>query len=170
MTKYTLLPADKIIIKDGTPEIFDDDNFWSNYSDIHAIQVDTSGTSEKENLDGSIGSVSQEEIDAIENKYTSVKNTRETNEAADRDAHENSWARIRLERDQALKATDKYLISDYPITSEDKTSMQTYRTSLRNIPDTYSTKEPRNITFDADGNVSVDGSVVITIPTMGGGE
>ena len=44
--------------------------------------------------------------------------------------------------------------------------IETYRTSLRGIPTTYSDEEPRNITFAKNGNVSVDGSVVITMPSF----
>lgn len=166
MTKYTLIPTDKIIIKDGISENFDDNSFWSNYSNIHAIQIDTNDTSEKENLDGSISSVTQDEITTIENKYNSVKSTRETTEATNRNAFKNSWSRIRFERDQILRDTDKYLISDYPITSNNKTLIQNYRTALRNLPNTFSNEEPKNITIDNNGNVLINGTQVIPKPEV----
>jgi len=42
---------------------------------------------------------------------------------------------LRAKRDAELIRTDKYVLSDYPISAEDKTIVETYRTALRNCPD-----------------------------------
>ena len=44
--------------------------------------------------------------------------------------------------------------------------IETYRKSLRDLPGTYSSEEPKNIVFANNGNVSVSGSVVITKPSL----
>ena len=164
MTKYTLVTDDKIIIKDGEGEIFNDDTFWSNYSSIHAIQIDTDGVSEIENKDNTRSTPSQSDIDAIANKYETVKTARLQAEQTEIDNFNNSWERVRLDRNRFIIETDKYLINDFPITAEKRTEFQNYRTSLRDLPSTYSSEEPRNITFDENGNVSVNGTQVITKP------
>jgi hypothetical protein len=40
---------------------------------------------------------------------------------------------IRIERDRMLKATDKYMISDWPISANEKNDWVTYRQALRDI-------------------------------------
>jgi len=41
---------------------------------------------------------------------------------------------LRAKRDIELRRTDKYVLSDYPISAEDKTIVETYRTALRDCP------------------------------------
>jgi len=164
--KISVVVDDKIIVKDGLVETVNDDAFWSTYSAVHAFQIDTDGESITENKDGTQATTTQSIITELSNKFDSTKTARETAEQTTLDNYLNSWERVRAERDNLLKDTDKYLLSDYPITDSNKTSIETYRTSLRNIPTTYSDEEPRNITFADNGNVSVDGSVVITMPSF----
>ena len=54
-----------------------------------------------------------------------------------------------FERNNLLEETDIYMVLDYPITETKRTEFQTYRTSLRNIPTTYSETQPRDITFES---------------------
>ena len=49
--------------------------------------------------------------------------------------YEELSANIRKERDALLYATDKYTISDYPISSENKELMLEYRQKLRDLPE-----------------------------------
>ncbi len=42
---------------------------------------------------------------------------------------------IRSKRDKLLRDTDKYLISDYPISPEDLEAVKAYRQALRDIPE-----------------------------------
>ena len=82
-----------------------------------------------------------------------------------KEAYNNSWERVRVERNNLLEDTDIYMVLDYPITEAKRTEFQTYRTLLRNIPTTYSEIQPRNITFES-GNVLVNETIVITKPSL----
>lgn len=45
-----------------------------------------------------------------------------------------NMAELRTARDQKLKDTDFLLISDIPLTAEEKTTVMIYRQALRNLP------------------------------------
>lgn len=161
----TFIPQDKIIVKDKVVEKITDQSFLDNYSNIRCYQIDTDGNSWKEDNDRVIENISETEINLISNKFDSEKQQRETLEQEQLDAYNNSWERVRLERNNLLEDTDIYMVSDYPITEAKRTEFQTYRTSLRNIPTTYSENEPRDITFES-GNVLVNETTVITKPSL----
>lgn len=44
------------------------------------------------------------------------------------------FERLRAERDKRIAATDYLLMTDYPISGEDKAAVQTYRQALRDLP------------------------------------
>ena len=48
-----------------------------------------------------------------------------------------AWRKIRKERNQLLKDSDYIMVSDVPITTEKKEEWETYRQSLRDIPQDY---------------------------------
>lgn len=48
------------------------------------------------------------------------------------------WAQVRSVRDKLISATDYLMMSDYPLTDDQKTEIITYRHALRDIPETYS--------------------------------
>jgi len=50
---------------------------------------------------------------------------------------------LRLERNHKLAETDVYMVSDFPITTEQKTEWQTYRQKLRDLD----FSDPDNITW-----------------------
>ena len=54
--------------------------------------------------------------------------------AKEKDYNETA-AYIRKERDALLYATDKYIIDDYPISSEEKAKVLEYRQELRDLPE-----------------------------------
>ena len=164
--KISAIVEDKTIVKDGLLEVIDDDTFWSTYNAVHAFQIDTDAKSVTENKDGTQTTTTQSIINALSDKFDSTKTAREAAEKTAQDNYTNSWDRVRQERDAVLSWTDKYLLSDYPITDENKTKIETYRKSLRDLPGTYSSEEPKNIVFANNGNVSVSGSVVITKPSL----
>ena len=84
---------------------------------------------------------------------------------ADRaEAWQNSWDRVRQERTDLLKDTDWTVMTDSPLSNDKKTEYLTYRSSLRNIPQTYSSNNAKDIIFDK-GDVSVSNSKKITKPT-----
>ena len=43
--------------------------------------------------------------------------------------------KARAMRDDLLKSSDLYMLSDFPITSANKTAMETYRQELRDVPE-----------------------------------
>ena len=56
-----------------------------------------------------------------------------------------AWRKIRKERNQLLKDSDYIMVSDAPITAEKKEEWETYRQSLRDIPQTFS--NPDDVTY-----------------------
>jgi len=48
-----------------------------------------------------------------------------------------SWETIKTERLSNLLQTDKYMISDYPISQEEKEELILFRQLLRDLPQTY---------------------------------
>ena len=60
-----------------------------------------------------------------------------------------SWETIKTERLSNFLQTDKYMISDYPITQEQKEELILFRQLLRDLPQTYET------TSDANDNYPV---------------
>lgn len=59
------------------------------------------------------------------------------------DLSESQVSELRAERNAKLAETDVYMVSDYPITTEQKTAWQTYRQSLRDMD----FSDPDNITW-----------------------
>ena len=49
-------------------------------------------------------------------------------------SEEARFERLRTERDRRIAATDYLLMTDYPISEEDKATVQTYRQALRDLP------------------------------------
>ncbi len=56
-----------------------------------------------------------------------------------------AWANLRAERDSRLQATDKYMLSDYPISPSDKLLVEEYRSALRDLPE--ETEDPSEPTW-----------------------
>lgn len=52
---------------------------------------------------------------------------------------------VRQKRNELLKDTDLYMIEDYPLTAEQKTSIKDYRTQLRDFPQTITNSNFENI-------------------------
>tara|TARA_A200000113_G_scaffold135103_1_gene121529 strand:- start:1503 stop:1997 length:495 start_codon:yes stop_codon:yes gene_type:complete len=163
MTHYALIVSDKMIVKDGVGYQIPSDDTWINdYSDIHAIQVhDNKG--EVEPVSGENRTATSTEIKAIKDKWTALKTADDKAIADAETAWQNSWDRIRGERTALLNNTDWTVMPDSPLSSEKKQEYTTYRSNLRNIPQTYSSNDAKDITFD-NGNVSVSGSQVIGKP------
>jgi len=64
---------------------------------------------------------------------------------ADADALENSWDRLRMERDSLLVSSDWTQYNDSPLADEVKTSWATHRQELRDLP--ANTDDPSNPTW-----------------------
>jgi hypothetical protein len=56
-----------------------------------------------------------------------------------------AMAKLRKIRDGLLKETDKYAVSDFPMSDDERTAMTQYRQELRDLP---TTQQPR---FQEDG-------------------
>ena len=161
MTHYTLIVPDKTVIKDGTAYQIPSNDTWINdFSGIHAIQIsDSSG--EVEPVSGEPSTATSTQIKSIQNKWAELK-------AADDKAIEdynNSWDRVRAERNSLLFSTDWTVIPDSALTSEKQEEFKKYRTDLRNLPQTYSSNSPKDITVE-NGDVSVGGTKKITKPSL----
>ena len=160
MTHYALNVPDKTIVKDGVGlQLASDDTWLNDYSSIHAIQInDSSG--EVEPISGENRSATEEEIKAVKDKYDALKKVKED----EKTAWQNSWNRVRQTRNHLLLDTDWTVMSDSPLSSDKKQEYITYRNNLRDIPQTYSSNNAKDIEF-GDGYVSVSGSKKITKPS-----
>tara|TARA_B100001057_G_C22866847_1_gene956927 strand:- start:3034 stop:3516 length:483 start_codon:yes stop_codon:yes gene_type:complete len=160
MTHYALIVPDKTIVKDGVGyEIASDDTWINTYSSIHSIQInDSSG--EVEPVSGDNRTATPDEIKAVQDKWTALKAVADK---ANED-YINSWDRVRSDRSFLLSDTDWTVMPDSPLTSDKQQDYKTYRANLRNIPQTYSSNSPKDITF-SNGNVSVSASQKITKPS-----
>ena len=161
MTHYTLIVPDKMVIKDGTAYQIPSDDTWINdFSDIHAIQIsDSSG--EVEPVSGELSTATSTQIKAIQDKWAELK---QADDKATED-YNNSWDRVRAERNGLLFSTDWTVVPDSALTSKKQEEFKKYRTDLRNLPQTYSSNNPKDITLEG-GDVSVTGSQKITKPSL----
>lgn len=55
---------------------------------------------------------------------------------------EEKLAAIRAKRDALLTDSDKYMLSDYPVTEEQRESWKTYRQALRDLPEICDINNP----------------------------
>lgn len=163
MTHHALIVSDKLIVKDGVSyEIPADDTWLNTYSDIHAIQINNS-SGEVETLSGENRTATSTEVKAVKDKWTALKTAHNTAIENEKTAWQNNWLRVRQERNRLLEETDWTVVTDSPLNSDKQQEYRTYRTNLRNIPETYSSNNASDITFD-NGNVIVSGSQVIGKP------
>lgn len=160
MTHYALNVPDRTIVKDGVGFLLASDDTWLNdYSSIHAIQInDSSG--EVEPTSGENRSATEEEIKAVKDKYDALKKAKEDADTA----WQNNWNRVRQARNHLLLDTDWTVMADSPLANDKKQEYIAYRSNLRNIPQTYSSNNAKDIEFK-DGYVSVSGSKKITKPS-----
>jgi|TARA_R100000455_G_C6269189_1_gene124762 hypothetical protein len=164
MTHYALIVPDKTIVKDGVGYTIPSDDTWINdYSNIHAIQVNDS-KGEVEPVSGDNRTATSEEIKAVKDKWTSLKTSYEKQVADAEAAWQNNWVRVREERTSLLASTDWTVMSDSALANDKQQEYKTYRTNLRNIPQTYSSNDAKDITFD-NGDVLVSGDKKITKPS-----
>tara|TARA_A100001515_G_C4561554_1_gene206780 strand:+ start:170 stop:661 length:492 start_codon:yes stop_codon:yes gene_type:complete len=161
--KITLIKDDKTIIKNNKSFVgIEDNSFWSNFNEVHAIQIDDENNlNEVELTNGETREATQEEINLISERFEKV----EEDLQKEKDDYFNSWDRVKRERNSWLYKTDTIMVEDFPVSSSFKENIKSYRNSLRDLPNTYSSTEPKTITFDENGNVSVNGDIVINYPS-----
>ena len=147
MFTVIVVPEDKLIIVDGTPLTLD----FTYPSGLHAIQWDgQQGHIEWDDdynwpLSADDATAYDDEVAPYVALWQAEKVRLEQEAAAEkaeaeaaRLAEYNSAAaraiRLRTERDARLAVTDKYLLSDYPISAEDLATVKAYRQALRDLP------------------------------------
>lgn len=143
MPTVTVVPADKLIIVDGLPLVFN----FSAPLNLHALQWDGQ-QGHMEWADDFNWPLPVADITAYTDEVAPyvalwqaekerLEREVEAAEAA-RLAEHNSTAaraaRLRAERDARLAATDKYLLADYPISPESLEAVKTCRQALRDLP------------------------------------
>ena len=150
MFTVIVVPEDKLIIVDGTPLTLD----FTYPSGLHAIQWDGQqghiewdddynwplSTDDATAYDDEVAPyVALWQAEKVRLEQEAAARAAEKAEAeAARLAEYNSAAaraiRLRTERDARLAVTDKYLLSDYPISAEDLATVKAYRQALRDLP------------------------------------
>lgn len=106
--------------------------FYDNIIEIQALENEEDGKKYSYNI-YRLKTIYRDDLEQIlnndEDEYNKwLQRAKETE-------YEELSASIRKERDALLYATDKYTISDYPISSENKELMLEYRQKLRDLPE-----------------------------------
>jgi hypothetical protein len=149
--KLTIVPSDKTICIDGQCILeIQQDLSWIP-TNIHALQwYDTYG--EVEYNDGSpnekieeLGIYQQAVID-YQNEIQRLENEKIAQEAAS-EAAKDYWAELRIMRDKLLSNSDWTQIPDAPLTETQKTTWQTYRQQLRDLPENI--QDPKPLVLDS---------------------
>ena len=145
MPRVTVVPADRLVIVDGQALTFD----FNAPERMHALQWDGkqghiewlgSGDEPPHNeplaADSYEGQVApyvkmwEEEKARLEQAAAEAEAAR----LAEYNSEEARFERLRSERDQRLAATDYLLMSDYPLSDDQRTILQVYRQALRDLP------------------------------------
>lgn len=145
MPRVTVVPADRLVIVDGLALTFD----FNAPGRMHALQWDgKQGHIEwlgyghepprNELLTADIYAdrvapyveLWKEEKARLEQAAAEAEAAR----LAEYNSEEARFERLRSERDQRLAATDYLLMSDYPLSDDQRTILQVYRQALRDLP------------------------------------
>ena len=140
MPRVTVVPPDRLIMVDGVPCVFD----YDAPANMHALQWGGE-SGHIEWTDGPNQALTKEDYEKQVAPYVALwqaEQDRLTEEAAAVEAarlaqynsEEARFERLRTERDRRIAATDYLLMTDYPISEEDKATVQTYRQALRDLP------------------------------------
>lgn len=122
--------------------------FYDNIIEIQALENEEDGKKYSYNI-YRLKTIYRDDLEQIlnndEDEYNKwLQRAKETE-------YEELSASIRKERDALLYATDKYTISDYPISSENKELMLEYRQKLRDLPEQETF--PYNVEFPKRPNI-----------------
>lgn len=140
MPKVTVVPPDDLIAVDGVFLTFD----YDAPENLHALQWNGEvGHTEWGNGPNKPLTVAdyEEQVAPYVALWQAEKKRLEEEAAAAEAARlaqynseEARFERLRAERDKRIAATDYLLMTDYPISEEDKAAVQTYRQALRDLP------------------------------------
>ena len=149
--RLTIVPSDKTICIDGQGILgIQQDLSWIP-TNIHALQwYDTYGEIEYNNGSPNekieeLGIYQQAVID-YQNEIQRLENEKIAQEAAF-EAARDYWKEFRNLRDYRLKESDWTQIPDAPLTETQKTSWQTYRQQLRDLPENI--QDPKPLVLDS---------------------
>ncbi len=140
MPRVTVVPDDRLIIVDGHALCFD----YPSLDGIHALQWDgecghieweygPNQPLEAADYDGQVApfvELWQAEEARLEQAATEAEAAR----LAEFNSEGSRFERLRAERDQRLAETDYLLMADYPLSENQRTVVQVYRQSLRDLP------------------------------------
>ena len=145
MPRVTVVPADRLVIVDGLALTFD----FNAPERMHALQWDGKqghiewlGSEKKPPHNEVLDADSYTDLVAPYVKAWEEEKARQEQAAAEAEAARlaeyNSEAarfeRLRAERDRRLTATDYLLMPDYPLSDDQRTILQVYRQTLRDLP------------------------------------
>lgn len=140
MPTVTVVPVDNLVIVDGEALVFP----FKAQSNLHALQW-RENEGHTEWTDGPNRPLVAADYDDQVAPFVKLwqdEKTRLEQAAADAEAARlaeyNSEAarfkRLRAERDRRIAATDFMIMADYPIPADQRTAVQAYRQSLRDLP------------------------------------
>lgn len=146
MTKVSVIIEDRTIVVDNEGfHLSGNESCWNGIDpDIRAFQYDSNDSSQcsieksQENISCTLTDV-QVFIDAHTAEKARIQQVE--------DDFQNSWDRIRQERQNYIFDTDWTQTEDSPLTDAKKEEFRVYRQALRDMTTTYSEVEPRNLNF-----------------------
>lgn len=141
MPRVTVVPADRLIIVNGEALQFD----YPAPPSLHALQWDGAQSGHIEWTDDYNMALDDSLYDEEVAPYVRLWEAEKTRLAAEAEAAEvarlaeyNSesarYARLRVERDRRVAATDYLVMPDYPLDDEVRASVSAYRQALRDLP------------------------------------
>ena len=145
MSRVTVVPADRLVIVDGLALTFD----FSAPKGMHALQwdgkqghIEWQGSDDEPPHNEPLEAASYaDQVAPYVDLWTKEKERLEQASAeaeaarlAEYNSEEARFERLRAERDRRLSATDYLLMPDYPLSEGQRTVVQVYRQSLRDLP------------------------------------
>ena len=145
MPRVTVVPADRLVIVDGQALIFD----FAAPERMHALQwdgqqghIEWQGNDDEPphneplTSDSYAGQVAPyvESWQAEKSRLEQAAAEAEAARLAEYNSQEARFERLRTERDRRLTVTDYLLMPDYPISDDQRATVQAYRQSLRDLP------------------------------------
>ncbi|MBB5143242.1 tail fiber assembly protein [Desulfovibrio intestinalis] len=150
MPTVTVVPSDNLIMVDGVPLVFE----FPHPVNLHAIQwmiktgyiewvddynwplsaADTTAYDEEVAPYVALWQAEKERLEQEAATRAAEEVAAETTRLAEYNCVAARASRLRELRDGRLAASDKYLLADYPITSEELVVIKAYRQLLRDLP------------------------------------
>lgn len=140
MPRVTVVPADRLIIVNGEALQFD----YPAPANLHAVQWDgEQGHMEwTDDYNMALGPLLYDEEvapyvhlwEAEKARLTAEAEAAEVARLAEYNSESARYARLRVERDRRVAATDYLVMPDYPLDDEVRAAVSAYRQALRDLP------------------------------------